>query len=342
MNDLIIMAIQGGRYLEAEKQIGNLILNQPTADAYFLLGTTKSNLLLDKGRSYLEVQFCFNRYLELTQDRASSERNIMVFCVGLYSQLSELEKNLLAQKKAETLNVALGTLVTFASSKVIDESSKSFGVISGMLGASFGIGMALDGLSNIGSISDMISYVSRLKVEMVGYLESVIQLEKDLLSSEILTLSEKFGAIASVDKTIDTTLLQTLDSCFIPPKEAIAMISSSPNHAGVPSWRSSGGFLSLEQFEIPKDNKVIGGLIFGVKDGLLELLLTDKGVYHFTTPVKFKPYSELIFKKSVLGQIRINIKPSIASAFGVILGAPRNAQMVVNTLNEFVNQMKSM
>ena len=71
MNDLIIMAIQGGRYLEAEKQIGNLILNQPTADAYFLLGTTKPNLLLDKGRSYLEVQFCFNRYLELTQDRAS-------------------------------------------------------------------------------------------------------------------------------------------------------------------------------------------------------------------------------------------------------------------------------
>lgn len=342
MNDLIIMAIQGGRYLEAEKQIGDLILTQPTADTYFLLGTTKSNLLLDKGRSYLEVQFCFNRYLELIDDKSAGERNIMAFCVGLYSQLSELEKNLMAQKKAEKLNVALGTLVTFASSKVIDNSEKSFGVISGMVGASFGIGLALDSLSNIGSISDMISYVSRLKVEMVEYLESVIQREKELLSSEILTLSEKFGNIASIDKTIDTSLLESLDSSFVPPKEAIAMISSSPKLHGARTWMSSSGVLSRHQFEVPKEESVIGGFMFGVKDGLLELLFTNKGVYHFTSPVEFKPYSELVFKKSVLGQIRVNIKQSIASPFGVILGSPRNAQIVVDTLNEFVNQMKGL
>jgi hypothetical protein len=52
MNDLITMSIQGGRYLEAEKQIGDIVLNNPSDEAYFMLGTTKSNLLLDKGRSY--------------------------------------------------------------------------------------------------------------------------------------------------------------------------------------------------------------------------------------------------------------------------------------------------
>ena len=99
MNDLITMSIQGGRYLEAEKQIGDIILTSPSADSYFMLGTVKSNLLLDKGRSYLEVQFCFNKYLELSEDKSQSEKNIMAFCVGLYSQLADIESKLLAQKK---------------------------------------------------------------------------------------------------------------------------------------------------------------------------------------------------------------------------------------------------
>ena len=43
MNPLIEMSIQGGRYLEAEKQVGDIILSEPSAKAYFMLGTVKSN-----------------------------------------------------------------------------------------------------------------------------------------------------------------------------------------------------------------------------------------------------------------------------------------------------------
>ena len=113
MNDLITMSIQGGRYLEAEKQLGDIILSEPSADAYFMLGTTKSNLLLDKGRSYLEVQFCFNKYLELSKDKRAAERNIMIFCVGLYSQLAELEKNLDKQRTKEKANIVCGGTSNF-------------------------------------------------------------------------------------------------------------------------------------------------------------------------------------------------------------------------------------
>ena len=79
MNDLITMSIQGGRYLEAEKQIGDIVLNNPSDEAYFMLGTTKSNLLLDKGRSYLEVQFCFNKYLELTENKSEGGKILWRF-----------------------------------------------------------------------------------------------------------------------------------------------------------------------------------------------------------------------------------------------------------------------
>ena len=68
------------------------------------LGTVKSNLLLDKGRSYLEVQFCFDKYLEMSDNRSQAEKDVMVFCVGLYSQLAELEKKLQEQKKKEAWN----------------------------------------------------------------------------------------------------------------------------------------------------------------------------------------------------------------------------------------------
>jgi len=44
MNDIILMAIKGGRYLEAEKQLNDILLNNPTSEDYFLMGSIKSNL----------------------------------------------------------------------------------------------------------------------------------------------------------------------------------------------------------------------------------------------------------------------------------------------------------
>ena len=332
MNDLITMSIQGGRYLEAEKQIGDIVLNNPSDEAYFMLGTTKSNLLLDKGRSYLEVQFCFNKYLELTENKSEGEKNIMAFCVGLYSQLAELEQNLFKQRKKETQSIVLGVLVTIAASTLIDNSSKSFGTISGFVGASFGIGMSMEGLSNLGSVSDMITYVSKIKIEMVQYLKNTIVNEKQLFESEVLTLSEKYGSIASTDDSVDISLLQSLGNHFIPPTQSIAMTKDRPGG----NWNVKGMF-SNKPFEIPSDDPVIGGISALRKPEIMEFLFTKKGVYANVNS-KFKPYDEIKFKKNILGFISINGSMTSSFTSNSKLYDDKN---IIETLNEFVSQMNS-
>lgn len=328
MNDLIIMSIQGGRYLEAERQLGDVILSNPSSEAYFMLGTTKSNLLLDKGRSYLEVQFCFNRCLELSIDRSTMEQNIMVFSIGLYSQLSELEKNLAKQLKEEAKNIIIGGLITFAASKIIDGSKGSFGKMGGIVGSSFGIGIAMDSISNIGTISELIPFVSNLKIEIIEYLRGAIKEEVNLLNSEILTLGEKYGSIASTDNSIDKNLLESLGGHYLNPTKAIAMTKGMPK-----GYWNIKGMWSNKPFEIPIDDPVLGGITSGLSSEIMEFLFTKKGVYCYVNS-KFHPYKDLVFNKS-LGLI--GIKSSLAGNFRGIVDNP---DKIIETLNNFVIQMR--
>ncbi len=332
------MSIQGGRYLEAEKQVGDIILNNPTDEAYFILGAIKSNLLLDKGRSYMEVQFCFNKYLELSQNKSEAEKNIMVLSIGMYSQLAELQKHLFEQKNKELLNIALGALVAFASSKIIDSSTKSFGVISGFVGASMGIGMSMQGISNLGSNSATLTYVTRIMSEMIEYLKTIVVNEKKLLNSEILTLSEKYGTVVQTDNSFDVSILESLGSYYVNPSEAISLIADPPQATiGVDAWTVKGGFWSLtdKRFEIPKDDVVLGGFTSKYKNGLFEFLFTKKGVY-FYIGSKFKPYNEIKF--------RCRIGNKISWCDGIMAetapGKIDNCENIVAKLNDFVSQVK--
>lgn len=333
MNDLITMSIQGGRYVEAEKQIGDIILSNPSADAYFMLGTVKSNLLLDKGRSYLEVQFCFNKYLELSEDKSQSEKNIMAFCVGLYSQLAELEAKLYEQKKKEVLNIAFGALITFASSKIIDNSKQSFGVISGLVGASFGVGMSLDSIGNIGDINSIISYVIRLKVEMVEYLKNNIDVEKELLQSEILSLGEKYGTITNTDNSVETGDLENvLGSSYVSPAQAIAFIKERETVAPtVKSWTVKG-FIGSKPFELPEDEGVLFGFKSDKKPNLMEYVFTNKGVYHYSK-CKLMTYDSVSFKTNFVGTI------GHSSILG-LMSKVSNSDEIVKSINEFISKMK--
>ena len=335
MNDLIEMDIQGGRYLDAEKKIGDIILSNPSADSYFMLGTTKSNLLLDKGRSYLEVQFCFDKYLNLSEDKSQAEKNIMAFCVGLYSQLSELENKLIEQKRKEALDVYLGAIVTFVSSKIIDSSKQSFGVISGIVGASFGIGMTLDSLSNIGNLSTIISYVIRLKVEMVEYLKNTIVEEVELLKSEILTLGGKYGTIAQTDSTIDISSMENiLGSNYVSNIQTIALMRVKERYAGSSSWMVKNGIFKAESpFEVPDDESVLFGMTSNLTPNLLEYVFTTKGVYHWMAP-KLMKYNEVNFKITLLNFIGHSNLKGLQQKI-------ENQLEKVDSLNKFISKMKT-
>jgi hypothetical protein len=55
--------------------------------------------------------------------------------------------------------------------EVIDNAEKSFGIISGMVGAGFGVGMAIGGLSEIGDVVAQLEFVKNLKSRLELYLK---------------------------------------------------------------------------------------------------------------------------------------------------------------------------
>lgn len=170
MNDLIVMAIKGGRYLEAESKLGDLLLNNPTDEHYFLMGSIKSNLILDKGRDISEVFYCFEKSQQVSENKPQAALDSGIFLYGIYLQLKKIEAELNKNLKTNAIKAVAGVLLTYASSRIIDDAKKSFGTISGIVGASFGIGMTLDGLEKIGDISAQLDYVSSIKTKIKKYL----------------------------------------------------------------------------------------------------------------------------------------------------------------------------
>jgi len=337
MNELVTMAIQGGRYLEAERKLGQIIETNPNDEAFFCLAGVKANLLLDKGRSFNEVTYCFNRYLELSDNKNVAEKNIMVFSIGLYTQLQQIIENLKKQRKTQVLNTAVGVLVTFASSKIIDNSKSSFGIISGFVGASMGIGLSMESISNIGDIGQIIKYCSEMNLQLIDYLKTSINKETSLLENEILKLNEKYNVV-EIDSNFDVTILENLNeyvNCnfFIPPANAIPMTQDNTGRF----WEDKHMFGSnpLKDFGLMDKKRldfsgetVLGGL--SSKPGHLDFIITDKVIYHCTN-CKSIPVEKIEFKKDFMGMI--GIKGSMMNFTGI--NNFKDKKKIVEGLNKF-------
>jgi len=348
MNPLIEMSIQGGRYLEAEKQIGEIIVKEPSPEAYFMLGTVKSNLLLDSGRSYQEVQLCFNKCLEMSKDVSQSEKDIMVFCLNLYKQLSELENELIKQQNKQKWNVVTGLLATYVASKIIDNSSGAFGVIGGLVGASYGVGMSLEGLSNIGDFDQIRSFVIQLKNEMTSYLKVSIKNEVVLLRSEILSITEKGGSIIEIDTSFDSTELEkVLGINFVSPVKAVSLIEYGENiqslgklSAAEKSWRIKKLFKKPIKFSVSDGESVLFGLKSNKSPNLMEYLFTSKGIYYGLNP-RLIPYKKASFKYSIVLRSTFNIIyypwVSISHSFfgNGLFSTIDNQKNIISVLNSF-------
>lgn len=342
------MSIQGGRYLEAEKQIGEIIVKEPSPEAYFMLGTVKSNLLLDSNRSYQEVQLCFNKCLEMSKDVSQSEKDIMVFCLNLHKQLSELENELIKQKNKQKWNVVAGLITTFAFSKIIDNSSGSFGVIGGLVGASYGVGLSLESLSNIGDFDEIRSFVIQLKNEMTSFLKVSIKNEVDLLRSEILSITEKGGSIIEIDTSLDSTELEkVLGINFVSPVKAVSLIEYGENiqslgklSAAEKSWRIKKLFKKPIKFSLSDGESVLFGLKSNKSPNLMEYLFTSKGIYYGLNP-RLIPYQKASFKYSiVLRSTFLNLHypwVSISHSFlgNGLFSTIDNQKNIISVLNSF-------
>lgn len=196
MNDVILMSIKGGRYLEAEKETNKIILDNPSDEVYFLMGTVKSNLLLDKGRDFSEVTYCFEKSIELSKNSTETKNQAGTFLLGIHKQLQDISIQIFEQKKVAQKQISQGVLATYLSSVVLDNSKSSFGNIAGIVGAGFGVGLAYDGLSNIGDLNAQSIFIKNLRVNIESYLVNnfpEIKAHFEEIEAERLKLQEELN-----------------------------------------------------------------------------------------------------------------------------------------------------
>ena len=224
MTDSITLAIKGGRYEDAERELTTLLSDESTENNYFLLATVKSNLLLG-GRSFEEVKYCYEKCYELTDNLKLTEQKIIAFNMVIYDQLDDLINNLKQQKKVQWAAVAIGTLITHSSAKHIENSKSVFGNITGIVGASYGVGMSLGSLSALGEINDVVEYAENLQRLIITYLKSSVKTEQKLISDFLESTKEKKNPNPLTDPS--SPLNDFKNSAFILDILAAASISGS-------------------------------------------------------------------------------------------------------------------
>lgn len=192
-NELAVMAIKGGRYSEAEQMFNNEITSKPTPMSYYGLGLCKLNMILDVGRTTEEAFYCFEKAVSLSEEKERSkvERDIIAICVGNLEQLQNLHTQLEKEKKQQANAALIGAALTVGSAMIgSSHKSNAFTQISSLAVAGAGVGISLEGLSNLGTIPEIQSKISALAADIKSRLKSVINLEIELLDNSLNSLPD--------------------------------------------------------------------------------------------------------------------------------------------------------
>lgn len=327
MNPLIEMAIQGGRYTEAENQLNNLILNTPDADTFYLLGTVKLNLILDSNRSFDEVAYCFNKAISLTANKSQLEKDILIFCLGTFKQFNDIQIQLEAERKKNRMDFFKGIAVTFVASKFYENSKSTFGSVGSLVGISLGVGLSVDALKNLGDIPQIIIFLEKTKKRIFDYLKDTIS-DKSLLNNHIAELQQVAGHFQNYESNIDTTSIQQLNSVsasrvYIDPAECVELTKADANR-----WARNFNNRMAGKGDGFKDENIIFGI--AIEKDKLNFIFTNNGIH--THYGNFIPYSDngLKLSSNMLG-VWIGMR---------YFGPHKNKAEIVERLNNFIHQMK--
>lgn len=327
MNPLIEMAIQGGRYTEAENQLNNLILNSPNADAFYLLGTVKLNLILDSNRSFDEVAYCFNKAISLTDDKTQLERDILIFCLGTFKQFNEIQAQLEIERKKSRMDFYKGIAVTYVASNFYENSKSTFGSVGSLVGISLGIGLSVDALKSLGDIPQIMIFLEKTKKRIFDYLKDTIT-DEGLLNNHIVELEQTAGHFQNYESNIDISSIKQLNSVsasrvYIDPAECVELTKSDANR-----WARNFNNRMAGKGDGFKDENIIFGV--AIEKDKLNFIFTNKGVH--THYGNFIPYSDNSLKltSNILG-VWIRMR---------YFGPHKNKSEIVERLNSFIYQMK--
>ena len=328
MNPLIEMAIQGGRYTEAENQLNNLILlNTPNADTFYLLGTVKLNLILDSNRSFDEVTYCFNKAISLTADKSQLEKDLLIFCLGTFKQFNDIQAQLEIERKNSRMDFFKGVAVTFIASKFYESSKSTFGNIGSLVGISLGIGLSLDALKTLGDIPQIIIFLEKTKKRIFDYLKDTIS-DKNLLNNHITELQQTAGHFQNYDSNFDTSSIQQLNSIsvsrvYIDPAECVELTKADANR-----WARNFNNRMSGKGDGFKDENIIFGI--AIEKEKINFIFTNKGVHtHYGSFISYND-SGLKLSNNMLG-VWIGMK---------YFGPHKNKSEIVERLNNYIHQMK--
>lgn len=327
MNPLIEMAIQGGRYTEAENQLNNLILNSPNADTFYLLGTVKLNLILDSNRNFDEIAYCFNKALSSTENRSQLEKDILIFCLGTFKQFNDIQAQLEIERKKSRMDFFKGVAVTFVASKFYENSKSTFGSVGSLVGISLGIGLSVDALKTLGDIPQIMIFLEKTKKRIFDYLKENIS-DKKLLNDHINELQLTAGHFQNYDSNVDTSSIQQLNSnsasrVYIDPAECVELTKADANR-----WARNFNNRMAGKGDGFKDENIIFGI--AIEKDKINFIFTNKGVH--THYGNFIPYNDngLKLSTNMLG-VWIGMR---------YFGPNKNKSEIVDRLNNFINQMK--
>ena len=117
--------------------------------------------------------------------------DVIAICISNLEQLQSLFSQLEKQKKKQANAAMLGAALTVGAAMVGSSGkSNAFTQISSLAVAGAGVGMSLEGLSNLGTIPEMQNKINELTINIKAELNKVIKLEATLLNSSLDSLTD--------------------------------------------------------------------------------------------------------------------------------------------------------
>jgi len=157
--DIALLALKGKRYAEAEEIYLKIATEENSAEAWVGLGFCKLNQLAE-GRNMDEVSFCLKKAIKIEPNlQHQIESQFIGHCVVLLSAYSLVFDAAIKKDRALKKKAAIGAIVSAVSVYSGLNSKSAFGTIASIAGASAGIGIAIDSLGKIQSVSEFKTYL---------------------------------------------------------------------------------------------------------------------------------------------------------------------------------------
>jgi hypothetical protein len=199
MNELAILAIKGNRYIEAENIYKSEVSSNPTSESYYGLGVCKTNLILEEQRTIDEVYYCFEKALEIADNKQKIELDIIAVVVNALQQIQTLYEQLEEEQEKQAGAALIGAALTVGAAAIgSSHKSNAFTQISSLAAAGAGVGISVGGLKKLGDISAIQSQLETTFANLKNGLLNIVIIEKSLVQSEFLLLKE------SLESKLDT------------------------------------------------------------------------------------------------------------------------------------------